>query len=268
MIEPISMTPVIMDNHKNKNTSSVVSSLLNIVRQTENSMDDIVRWSISGYSRLLFALLKIYKLSSSKDIVAPEVDEFTDLVEFDVSEKEANKLVSKVEANLVSKDGRIKALKPVISYLLDELICNMQQHAQVITGFIYADFDIDSDCIDICLADKGVTIYGSYVQSGKYLDFIGNSAAEALNMAKDGYSTKNRPNAENRGYGISSNVKMITAGLNGNFAMLSGNALMINFREEVQVASLPEDIEWEGTCVIVRIPIVLPSGFCLYDYIS
>lgn len=86
--------------------------------------------------------------------------------------------------------------------------------------------------------------------------------------AKDGYSTKNRPDAENRGYGISSNVKMITEGLDGTFAILSGNALMINLNGTMQVASLPEDIEWQGTCVVIRIPIDPDRTFNLYDYIS
>lgn len=152
--------------------------------------------------------------------------------------------------------------------MLDELICNIQQHAQVSTGYIFADYNKSTDSIDICLADCGVTIYGSYVQSGKYLDVIGNSDAEALNIAKDGYSTKNRPDAENRGYGISSNVKMITEGLDGTFAILSGNALMINLNGTMQVASLPEDIEWQGTCVVIRIPIDPDKTFNLYDYIS
>jgi hypothetical protein len=43
--------------------------------------------------------------------------------------------------------------------------------------------------------------------------------------ANQGISTKNLPNAENRGYGILTSKKMIIGGLSGNFIMLSGNAL-------------------------------------------
>lgn len=254
---------------KLKHISAVISSLLNVMQQTESSTDTSVVWSVKGDNcGLLFALLKLYKASCEKEIIASNIDSFSDLIEFSVADNEANKIISQIEDSLACKDIRVKSLKVAISYLFDELICNIQQHAQVATGFIYTDYNKECDCIDICLADQGVTIYGSYVQSGKYLDYIGNNAAEALNMAKDGYSTKNRPDAENRGYGISSNVKMITEGLNGTFAMLSGNALMINLKEKMQVASLPIEIEWPGTCIIIRIPLDRSSNFNLYDYIS
>lgn len=254
---------------KLKHISAVISSLLNVMQQTESSTDTSVVWSVKADNcGLLFALLKLYKASCEKEIIASNIDSFSDLIEFSVADNEANKIISQIEDSLACKDIRVKSLKVAISYLFDELICNIQQHAQVATGFIYTDYNKECDCIDICLADQGVTIYGSYVQSGKYLDYIGNNAAEALNMAKDGYSTKNRPDAENRGYGISSNVKMITEGLNGTFAMLSGNALMINLKEKMQVASLPIEIEWPGTCIIIRIPLDRSSNFNLYDYIS
>ncbi len=263
------MPAIKIDNTiNNRHISAVISSLLNVMQQTESSSDTSVVWSANGSCGLLSALLKLYKKSCGKEIIAYDIDSFSDLIEFSVTENDANKIVSQIEDSLSSKDIRVKSLKVAISYLFDELICNIQQHAQVTTGFAYADYNKECDCIDICLADLGVTIYGSYVQSGKFLEYIGNNAAEALNMAKDGYSTKNRPDAENRGYGISSNVKMITEGLNGTFAMLSGNALMINLRGEMQVASLPVEIEWPGTCIIIRIPLDEANNFNLYDYIS
>lgn len=263
------MATIIVDSIDNSlHISAIISRLLNVMQQTENSADSSVGWSINGRCGLLSSLLKLYKQSCGKEIVAPDIDLFSGLIEFSVAEKDANKIVGQVEDLLSGKDKRVKPLKVAISYLFDELICNIQQHAQVATGFVYADYNKECDCIDICLADQGVTIYGSYVQSGKYLDYIGDNAAEALNMAKDGYSTKNRPDAENRGYGISSNVKMITEGLNGTFAMLSGNALMINLRGNMQVASLPEEMEWSGTCIMIRIPLNCSNSFNLYDYIS
>lgn len=253
---------------QNHQVSTIVSTLLNVIQQTQTSQDKSVDWSIMNCDSLLLALLKIYKCFATKEINAPSIDTFEDLIEFGVSDNSTNIIISQVENSLFHKDVRIKPLKVAISYMLDELICNIQQHAQVSTGYIFADYNKSTDSIDICLADCGVTIYGSYVQSGKYLDVIGNSDAEALNIAKDGYSTKNRPDAENRGYGISSNVKMITEGLDGTFAILSGNALMINLNGTMQVASLPEDIEWQGTCVVIRIPIDPDRTFNLYDYIS
>ena len=107
--------------------------------------------------------------------------------------------------------------------------------------------------IHICLADDGITVYGSYIRAKKYLDQI-DSEAEALKMANDGYSTKDLPAAENRGYGISTSKDMLVNGLGGAFFMLSVN--------------LPETIRWNGTVILMKIPVKVRDGFRCIDYIS
>ncbi len=77
-----------------------------------------------------------------------------------------------------------KPLKQSISYLLDELICNIQQHAHANFGIAYT-YNADLQTVDIALADNGITIYGSYVRADKYLDLIGESDAEALDLAQE-----------------------------------------------------------------------------------
>ena len=71
----------------------------------------------------------------------------------------------------------------------------------------------------ITIADCGKTIYGSYVDTNKYINEIGTNEAEALRIANEGFSTKDRPGAENRGYGISKSREMIVNGLRGAFFM-------------------------------------------------
>ena len=65
-----------------------------------------------------------------------------------------------------------------------------------------------------------MTVYGSYVKTGRHMDDIGTNEAEALKMANHGVSTKNRPDAENRGYGISTSKNMLVKGMGGAFFML------------------------------------------------
>lgn len=74
--------------------------------------------------------------------------------------------------------------------------------------------------IDLCIADRGITIAGSFQQAGLYQDEIDGSETEALKLANEGYSTKNRPEAENRGYGISTSKEMLVVGMKGAFFML------------------------------------------------
>ena len=170
--------------------------------------------------------------------------------------------------NILNSQGitDMSRLNSPLSYLLDELICNIQQHTHTDNGYAFINYDLATKCIEIIIADTGITIYGSYVSAQKYLDLIGNSDASALSLAQDGYSTKNLPDAENRGYGISSNIRMVVEGLLGEFAVLSGNALLVHLADNKKILSLPQEIDFKGTMVIVRFPATVPDNFNLYNY--
>lgn len=161
-----------------------------------------------------------------------------------------------------------KPLSLPLTYLLDELICNIQQHAQTDKGYAYLMYNKEANAIEIIIADFGITIYGSYVAAQKHLDKLGDSDAEALNLAQNGYSVKNLPETENRGYGISSNIKMVVDGLYGEFAALSGNALLLQVANNRKILALPPEIDFKGTMIMVRIPAQVPDGFNIYDYMS
>jgi hypothetical protein len=84
----------------------------------------------------------------------------------------------------------LKSLNMPLTYLLDELICNIQQHAQADKGYAYLMYNKAAKTIEILIADFGITIYGSYVAAQKHLDKLGDSDAEALNLAQNGYSVR------------------------------------------------------------------------------
>lgn len=154
-----------------------------------------------------------------------------------------------------------------LSYFVDEFICNVQQHANVQIAYGFAYFEQKSNHLFLGIADGGITIYGSYVASQKYLEKIGNNEEQSLYLAQKGYSTKNLPGAENRGYGVSSNAKIVVDGLSGAFAMVSGNALSFLDINENVFYKLPYDIEWPGTFILAEIPITNQT-VDLYKYIS
>ncbi len=158
-------------------------------------------------------------------------------------------------------------LKQAMSYFISELICNVEQHAGVEQGYGIVHYSAKSNRLLVGIADGGISIYGSYVRAQKYLAEVGNSDAQALYLAQNGYSTKNLPNAENRGYGISSNSRMIVDGLGGTFAILSGNALYYHSAQSKRIFALPEDFVWPGTLVLADIS-VEERKFSLYDYIG
>ena len=214
-------------------------------------------------SNLLQALYFIYNNVTCSEEMPSSMYKF--LLDDDATSDAIKHLKARLQS-LSPKD--ISDLNSPITYLLDELICNIQQHAQVDAGYAFVDYNSDSDSIEIAVADKGITIYGSYVAAQKHLELLGDSDALALNLAQSGYSVKNLPETENRGYGISSNMRMVVEGLNGEFVVFSGNALLVQLAGKKEVLSLPKEIDFKGTMVIVRFPSQVPAEFNFYKYIS
>lgn len=97
---------------------------------------------------------------------------------------------------------------------------------------------------------------------------IGNSEADALRMANEGYSTKDRPDSESRGFGISTTKSMLVNGLKGAFFMLSGNAFHRYDSDEKIYINLPKELNWNGTIVLLKIPVDAPDGFNYIDYLN
>lgn len=191
------------------------------------------------------------------------------VVPFALDDESTAKVIAQLKEHLSSYcPDTLQKLNIPLTYLLDELICNIQQHAQADKGYAYLMYNKAAKTIEILIADLGITIYGSYVAAQKHLDKLGDSDAEALNLAQNGYSAKNLPDTENRGYGISSNMKMVVDGLHGEFAVLSGNALMLDVPNKRAILSLPPEIDFKGTMIMVRIPAQVPDGFNLYNYMS
>lgn len=191
------------------------------------------------------------------------------VIPFDLDDDSTALVIDQLKERLLPYcQDTLKALNMPLTYLLDELICNIQQHAQADKGYAYLMYNEVAQTIEILIADFGITIYGSYVAAQKHLDKLGDSDAEALNLAQNGYSVKNLPDTENRGYGISSNMKMVVEGLHGEFAVLSGNALMLQVPNKRAILALPPEIDFKGTMIMVRIPAQVPDGFNLYNYMS
>lgn len=70
--------------------------------------------------------------------------------------------------SVVEKQKQLDArLKTPISYLISELVCNIDQHSDSEFGYIYTQYLSKENSLDICIADDGITIYGSYVKTQK-----------------------------------------------------------------------------------------------------
>jgi hypothetical protein len=290
---------------RDERIGSVFNELFSIINQTENvDNNGIVVWDFSDslfFHPFFLAPLAIYKDGCNRKINCANISKskkYFDAVRFNtpllISNSEDLRLFEKYKSksyipickfdlkdisvvdtmqtiiqNLIEHQCQADyKIKTPLSYFFGELICNISQHSNSRYGYIYSQYLHRERCVDICIADAGITIYSSYIKANKYLDEIGDSEPKALKLANEGYSTKNLPNAENRGYGISSTKKMLVEGLKGEFFMLSGSAFHRHICTENTYIQLPETFRWNGTIILMRVPIDVPQDFDYYKYIN
>lgn len=173
-----------------------------------------------------------------------------------------NAITSALEDFVVGETNLDSNVATAFRYVADEIIDNITEHADTPLGYLNASWD--KDAVTLCIADGGKTIYGSYLD--RQFEGIGSDQA-ALHAAVSGVSTKNRPGAENRGFGISTSTDMVIRGLDSTMVILSGRGLLIRSRERNDFTELPEPIYMPGTLVCFTLPLH-KDGFTIYDYIG
>lgn len=266
-----------------------LSPVLEIINEVENSTDNeiIIDFGGTGFVSPLFVLpLMVYVNGSSKDISYRNITGYLNTIKFGNEYKPeqmrkseflahmegySNKTYIPVVSFLASKNNDdqksaiISTLEEIIirqlhldrnivtglKYLIGETVDNVTEHSESERGYIFAQAYPNKGYLDICIADNGITLLGSYM---KMPDNEIASDLEAMQAANRGISTKNLPDAENRGYGIITSKNMLIDGLGGNFIMISGEAIHIKNREIDKFVILPQNIHWKGTIIALRIP--------------
>lgn len=173
-----------------------------------------------------------------------------------------------VQNTLKVQIGSHLKLHSVLSLLLGELIDNITDHAHSDKGYIFCQYMSRERMLYVFISDTGRTIYSSYASDRRYMDQLTNKESSALSLALSGKSTKNRPDNENRGYGISKSRKLLVDGLNGEFFMLSGGAFFRHDSNNEVLVDLPETVRWDGTVILLKIPTSIPDNLDIYRYIS
>ena len=180
------------------------------------------------------------------------------------SDDKKDAILSTVESIIMRQLKLDSNISTGLKYMLGESIDNIIQHAHSERGYIFAQSYPNKKFLDICIADSGITLLGSYQT---LTDNEIESDLEAIQAANRGISTKNLPNAENRGYGIITSKKMLIDGLGGSFIMMSGNALHLYNSEHQKFIETPSDIRWNGTIIALRMPYI-NKDFRYINYIE
>lgn len=184
---------------------------------------------------------------------------------YDESSLKAQELVQRTIRKQMSGNNGVHG---VLSLLLGELIDNITEHSKSEEGFIFCQSWPKEKTLYLLISDTGQSIFASYATDDRYSGILTNLESSALLLALKGKSTKDRPESENRGYGISKSRKLIVDGLGGEFFLLSGSAFVRYDRNGESVADLPESYRWNGTIVLLKMPTEVPEDFNIYTYIS
>lgn len=183
----------------------------------------------------------------------------------ETSTRQAQQLV---QNTVKAQIGAHPKLHSVLSLLLGELIDNITDHAHSDKGYLFCQRIPRENMLYVFISDTGHTIYSSYASDSRYKDLLTNRESSALSLALSGKSTKNRPDNENRGYGISKSRKLLVDGLGGEFFVLSGGAFFRHDRQNEVLVDLPETVRWDGTVVLLKIPTKIHENLDIYRYIS
>ena len=178
---------------------------------------------------------------------------------------DAKEAISSIAENMIIRQLNIKPnVANGLKYMIDETLDNITEHSESDRGYIFAQAYPRKGYLDVCIADRGVTLLGSYQ---KLSDNEIASDMEAIKAANRGLSSKNLPDAENRGFGIRTSKQMLIQGLGGQYLMLSGGCLYIKSSNIDSFYSLPDGLRWNGTIVALRIPYNSPT-FNYIEYIE
>ncbi|MCK9300311.1 MAG: hypothetical protein M0P23_02930 [Bacteroidales bacterium] len=181
------------------------------------------------------------------------------------SENDDKEAISTVVENIIIRQQNIpQNVATGLKFMIEETLDNITEHSESDRGFIFAQAYPQKKYLDLCIADRGVTLLGSYQ---KLPDNEITSDLEAIKAANRGISSKNLPTAENRGFGIYTSKRMLVEGLNGQYLMISGNNFYFKRQGFDSFYGLPVGLRWNGTIVALRIPYNV-SKFNYINYIE
>lgn len=183
---------------------------------------------------------------------------------YDDSSTKAQELVQNAVRKRLNLD---KTMYEALSLLLAELVDNITEHSRSKDGYLFCQFLPGEKTLNVLICDTGQSIYSSYALNRYHSDSLTNLESSALLLALKGVSTKDLPNAENRGHGISKSINLIVKGVGGEFLLLSGAAFARYDGSGETVVDLPGDLRWNGTAILLKIPLGIHRDLNIYDYI-
>lgn len=190
------------------------------------------------------------------------------ICKFSTSENTIDSVTSGLQKIIQMQCGIPAHLISPLSYLIGELVANVHDHSKCDSGYIFSQYLRSERCLNICIADFGISVYGSFAQSRMLNNELMLNEGYVLDAALHHTSTKNLPDAENRGYGLPTTKNMLVSGMGGEFFILSGCAFHRHDRSGEVTVTLPQSINWDGTIVLLKIPMNVSDEFNYLKYVE
>lgn len=132
-----------------------------------------------------------------------------------------------------------------VRYPMGELVDNVDQHSHCDNGALLVQNYPNKPFLDLCVADDGVGIPGSYDRYGVEYD----DDEDALRQATRGTSTKEDRGYE-RGFGLETTTRMVCDGQDGRVLIASGDAVL--YGQHGSLRSVHTETKWPGTVLVAR----------------
>jgi len=230
------------------------TSLLPLIAFMKEKKDSItynppLLQEVNNYIKLIMGEIDpVYKLSS-----------YLPIVSLPSSIQEQDNVLKKIYD--CHNNGKYFGGENAFKYMIGELVGNIYEHSKFNNAFVMAQHygkRSENPFAEISFFDDGITIPGSYAKVGMVFE-----DDEALIRAINGLSTRGKE----RGFGLGTNVRLVTEGFKGQILVVSRNAAILIGKGVQNLYKLSEPHILQGTLISVRIPIS-EKEVQLYDYIN
>lgn len=169
----------------------------------------------------------------------------------DLNNEKRNAISTIVEKMVINQSDIKSNVEQGLKIIITEILDNITEHSESPFLYIFAQAYPQNGYLDVCIADQGIGLLGSYkkVPDNEIKDDL-----EAMKSANNRISSKDRPKAESLGFGIWSSKQMLLRGLGGQYLMASGNSYYFEDSNLVPIIRNDGNLRLNGTLVALRIP--------------
>ncbi len=181
------------------------------------------------------------------------------IINFPSKSDSRDSIITTVEQMIINQSRIPKNISQALRYIIAESLDNIADHSESKRGYVLAQVYKQKGYLDLCIADSGITLLGSYKKLSNNGIF---SDIEAMQAAQKRISSKNVNGTDSRGFGIYTSRRMLVEGMDGQYLMISGNAIYMLGKGYDNYYSFPSGLRWNGTIIAFRFPLSKPD----FDY--